>query len=289
MKQMNVIEALRWASSFLKEKNREPNAGELLLGHVLRMRRGELLAAFERELSEVEQKQFTEFVHQHGDGEPIQYITKTEEFYGRPFTVNPEVLIPRPETEELVLAVLERLKHFFTESKALNVVDIGTGSGIIAVTLKLERPDMKVTGVDIAEESLKVSRKNGEALGADVRWVQGDLLQPFLATEERFDIVVSNPPYIPEADIATLDEVVKDHEPIRALVGGEDGYVFYKQIIDQLPEVVADRALVAFEVGYDQGETVASLLKERFGEKIQSEVLKDINGKERIVIGTLTR
>jgi release factor glutamine methyltransferase len=287
MDQMNVIEALRWASSFLQAKNRESNAGELLLGHVLQMRRGELLSSFERVLSDEEASQFSEYVQRHADGVPIQYITKTEDFYGRPFMVSPEVLIPRPETEELVLAVLERSKKLFNDNKKLNVVDIGTGSGIIAITLKLEHPSMSVTGIDIAEQSLKVANENSDTLGADVRWMQGDLLKPFLESDERFDIVVSNPPYIPEADIETLDTVVKDYEPIRALVGGEDGYRFYKQMIDQLPAVVGRRALIVFEVGFNQGETVAALLDTRFGEKIKTEVLTDINGKERIVIGTL--
>ncbi|WP_349410874.1 peptide chain release factor N(5)-glutamine methyltransferase [Pseudalkalibacillus sp. SCS-8] len=284
---MNVIEALRWASSFLKQKNREPNAAEWLLCHVLQIRRSEMLSSFERELTEEQQLQFKTFVEQHGEGIPIQYLTKTEEFYGRPFTVSPEVLIPRPETEELVLSVLERIPSFFKGKKDLRVVDIGTGSGIIATTLKLEKPSFEVTGIDIAKASLDVARQNSERLGAEVRWMQGDLLQPFLGSGEKFDIVVSNPPYIPESDIETLDETVKAHEPIRALVGGEDGYYFYRKIIRQLPEVLNDRALVAFEVGFDQGDKVASLLEEQFGEDVETEVLIDINGKQRIVIGRI--
>ncbi|MCF6138919.1 peptide chain release factor N(5)-glutamine methyltransferase [Pseudalkalibacillus berkeleyi] len=284
---MNVIEALRWASSFLTEKNREPNAGEWLLGDVLDMRRSELLSSFERSLTSDEESRFVDYVQRHAEGIPVQYITGKEEFYGRTFKVTPEVLIPRPETEELVLAVLERMRKLFPEKEALRVVDIGTGSGIIAITLKLERSELSVTGVDIAEQSLVVARQNGESLNADVRWMQGDLLQPFLHTGERFDVIVSNPPYIPEADIETLDTVVKDHEPIRALVGGQDGYQFYKQMIDQLPEVVANRALIAFEIGYNQGDMVASLLNERFGTSIETEVLTDINKNERIVIGTI--
>ncbi|WP_261131456.1 peptide chain release factor N(5)-glutamine methyltransferase [Bacillus sp. Marseille-Q3570] len=282
---MNVIEALKWASSFLNENGREPNAAEWLLCHVLGARRSEMLSSLERVLTEEEEQQFSIYVKTHAEGTPVQYITKTEEFYGRPFTVSPEVLIPRPETEELVLAVLERIQKRFPERDKLNVVDIGTGSGIIAITLKLERPDLNVTGVDIAEESLQVARENAHNLGADVRWMRGDLFQPFLSSGERFDLIVSNPPYIPEADIETLSSIVKDYEPIRALVGGEDGYQFYKKMIDTLPDVLEKRGLVAFEVGYDQGTTVASLLREKLGDQVETEILTDINGKERIVIG----
>ncbi|WP_221567757.1 peptide chain release factor N(5)-glutamine methyltransferase [Alkalihalobacillus sp. TS-13] len=284
---MNVIGALKWASSFLDEKGREPNAAEWLLCHILGARRSEMLSSLERVLTEEEEQQFSDYVKKHAEGTPVQYITKTEEFYGRPFTVSPEVLIPRPETEELVLAVLERIQKHFPERDELNVVDIGTGSGIIAITLKLERPDFNVTGVDIAEESIQVARENARILGADVRWMQGDLFQPFLVSRERFDVIVSNPPYIPEADIQTLSSIVKDYEPIRALVGGADGYQFYKKMIDTLPDVLEERGLIAFEVGYDQGITVASLLRETFGDQIETEILTDINGKERIVIGVV--
>ncbi|MGP4079385.1 peptide chain release factor N(5)-glutamine methyltransferase [Pseudalkalibacillus sp. R45] len=282
---MNVIEALKWASSFLNEKSREPNAAEWLLCHVLGARRSEMLSSLERILTEVEEQQFSDYVKKHAEGTPVQYITKTEEFYGRPFMVSPEVLIPRPETEELVLAVLERIQKHFPERDKLNVVDIGTGSGIIAITLKLERPDLNVTGVDIAEESLQVARENVRNLGADIRWIRGDLFQPFIASDERFDVIVSNPPYIPEADIETLSSIVKDYEPIRALVGGADGYQFYEKMIDTLPDVLEERGLIAFEVGYDQGTTVASLLHEKLGDQVETEILTDINGKERIVIG----
>ncbi|WP_408011828.1 peptide chain release factor N(5)-glutamine methyltransferase [Pseudalkalibacillus sp. A8] len=284
---MNVIEALKWASSFLNEKGREPNAAEWLLCHVLEVRRSEMLSSLQRVLTKEEECQFSDYIKMHAEGTPVQYLTKTEEFYGRPFTVSPEVLIPRPETEELVLAVLERIQKLFPEQNDLNVADIGTGSGIIAITLTLERPDLNVTGVDIAEESLQVACENANKLQADVRWVHGDLFQPFLESGERFDVIVSNPPYIPEADIETLSSIVKDYEPIRALVGGADGYEFYNKMIDSLPEVMEDRALIAFEVGYDQGQTVASLLQEKLGEHVQTEVLTDINGKERIVIGVV--
>ncbi|MCF6410912.1 peptide chain release factor N(5)-glutamine methyltransferase [Pseudalkalibacillus salsuginis] len=284
---MNVIEALKWASCFLKEKGREPNAAEWLLCHVLEARRGEMLSSLERVLTEEEEHQFSDYVKKHAEGTPVQYLTQTEDFYGRRFSVSPEVLIPRPETEELVLAVLERAQKHFSDQDELNVADIGTGSGIIAITLKLERPDLYVTGVDIAEQSLQVARENARKLQAEVRWVHGNIFQPLLESGERFDIIVSNPPYIPEADIETLSPIVRDNEPIRALVGGEDGYEFYKKMIDSLPEVLEDRALIAFEVGYDQGKTVASLLKGKLGDCVQTEVLTDINGKERIVIGVV--
>ncbi|WLD95484.1 peptide chain release factor N(5)-glutamine methyltransferase [Alkalihalobacillus sp. AL-G] len=283
---MMVSEALSRASSFLKKEKKEPRAAELLLGHILKKKRSELLAKLDLPLNEVQLDQFNRMIKQHANGVPVQYIIGYEEFYGRTFLVNSDVLIPRPETEELVYAVLERIQANFS-NKPLNVVDIGTGSGAIAVTLKLENPKLKVTGVDIAKASLEVAAENSQHLQADVRWVNGDLLQPFQNTKERFDVIVSNPPYIPEAEIETLSSIVREHEPVRALVGGKDGYHFYKRLMDEIPSVIGEKALIAFEVGYDQARTVGDMLKKTFGDRVQIEIITDINGKERIVTGLI--
>ncbi|WP_257347666.1 peptide chain release factor N(5)-glutamine methyltransferase [Pseudalkalibacillus decolorationis] len=280
---MKVSEALSWASSFLTKEGKEARAGELLLGDVLDMKRSELLSKLDRLLTESEINAFKQMIEQHANGVPVQYIIGAEEFYGRKFTVNPEVLIPRPETEELVLAVLERIKDYFAADQTLNVVDIGTGSGAIAVTLKLENPKLQVTGVDIALSSLQVATENSRSLQADVRFIHGDLLQPFQSGTEHFDVIVSNPPYIPEADIEALSSIVREHEPVRALVGGEDGYLFYNRLIEEIPSVIAEKAFIAFEVGYDQAQTVGDRLRETFGPRAKVEIIKDINGKDRIV------
>ncbi|WP_102348370.1 peptide chain release factor N(5)-glutamine methyltransferase [Bacillus sp. Marseille-P3661] len=288
---MKVHEALNWASSFLQDNIRETFAAELLLRHHLGVSRAGLYASMhDLWLDEDAVAAFVADVQSFAAGVPVQYLIGYEEFYGRRFSVNEEVLIPRPETEELVEGVLNRCRDHFGAGSSdwgLNLVDVGTGSGIIAVTLALEEPSFKVTASDIAAESLEVARRNAAELGAeDIRFVQGDLLLPFIESGEKFDVIVSNPPYIPAADIAGLADTVKDHEPMRALVGGVDGLDLYRRFMEQLPLVVTDRGLIAFEIGVGQGQAVAGLLAETFAERdIHVEIVNDINGKDRMVFG----
>ncbi|RZT21184.1 peptide chain release factor N(5)-glutamine methyltransferase [Fictibacillus sp. BK138] len=282
-----VHEALAWASSFLADHNREAFAAEILMRHVLGdVSRTDMLMRLHDPISEEKYEELRAAVDRHVDGEPVQYITGREDFYGRTFSVNEEVLIPRPETEELVKHTLTLIEEHFPDGEQVAVADIGTGSGAISVTMALENTDLKVYTVDIAKESIEVARGNARKLGADVEFLHGDLLKPFIEKGIKLDVVVSNPPYIPDSEIAVLDTIVKDKEPMRALSGGEDGYDFYRRFMEELPLVLKGRALVGFEVGAGQGATVASMLKDTFPAATVY-VKYDISGKDRMVFAVV--
>ena len=291
MKAMKVYEALNWASSFLKKNDRDENAGELLLRHHMKLDRAQLFSRMQEMMPMEMQSSFIFNVHKHVAGIPVQYLMGKEEFYGRSFFVSEEVLIPRPETEELVVGVLDRVnKHFGngngSADEKLSVVDVGTGSGAIAITLALENSGLNVHATDIAGESLEVAMDNAEALSAEVAFLQGDLLLPFIEQDIKVDVVVSNPPYIPQKEYEGLSTVVKDFEPYRALVGGVSGLEFYERFMDELPKVLKERAIVAFEVGMGQGEEVKALLEKTFPQA-EVEVVLDINGKDRMVFARI--
>lgn len=286
MSKAKVYEALNWASSFLKEYKRDENAGELLLRHYLQMNRSTFLANLREELPAQVEECFRAAVKMHAEGKPIQYIIGYEEFYGRTFTVNEDVLIPRPETEELVVGIIERLKKRFNFNEKVKLVDVGTGSGAIAVTLKLECPELDVTATDIYLPTLNLAKENAEKLQAEIQFVEGDLLQPFIKKEQKFKVVVSNPPYIPDADVEWMSEVVTDHEPHRALFAGYDGLDLYRRLIKELPNAVEPKAIIGLEVGMGQGKAVSNLLQVAFPDAFV-EVVNDINGKDRMVFAEI--
>jgi release factor glutamine methyltransferase len=193
-------------------------------------------------------------------GEPIQYITGEAEFYGLPFRVTPAVLIPRPETElllEKVLGLAAELPHL---GGNLRIADVGAGSGAIAVVLARHLPHAEVTATDLSEAALAVARENAEINGvsARIRFLNGDLLAPVAA--EQFDCIVSNPPYVPESDRASLSVEVRDHEPAIALFAGDDGLAVYRRLIPAAFAALAPGGLLALEIGCGQSDAVATLL-----------------------------
>lgn len=280
MSNVKVYEALHWASSFLKEHHRDENAGELLMQWVLQMGRAQLFAEQRMELRADDWQRFEAAVKDHGEGCPIQHIIGYEEFYGRKFIVNKDVLIPRPETEELIVAVLKNIRAHFGD-QPLKLADIGTGSGAIAITMKLEHPVLDVSASDISDAALEVAQKNAQQLNADIHFYKGDLLEPFIQTGDKWDIIVSNPPYIPNEE--TLSDVVQEHEPHNALFGGVDGLDFYRRFAQDIHRVIHKKAIIAFEIGAGQGEAVANLMRQAFP-SAETEVIYDINGKDRIVL-----
>ncbi|WP_141603674.1 peptide chain release factor N(5)-glutamine methyltransferase [Terrilactibacillus laevilacticus] len=280
------FEALNWASSFLSKHDRDANIGEILLCHRLGLTRTELLVDIRESLKKEDEIWFKDGVIQHvKTGEPVQYMTGTETFYGRTFHVSPAVLIPRPETEELIEWVKNWANLYFPHKKELSVCDIGTGSGAIAITLALEKPEWHVSTVDLSADAIKVAKDNAKNLHATVDFYEGSFLQPLIDHHKKVDILVSNPPYISKEGMRSLQDVVKDHEPHLALSGGEDGLDAYRCILKEVRQIMKDQLLIGFEIGYDQGEAIQNLIKQTFDQQIEAlKVMKDINGNDRVAL-----
>ncbi|MDA7025380.1 peptide chain release factor N(5)-glutamine methyltransferase [Bacillus sp. CLL-7-23] len=281
-----IFEALNWASSYLTEAGRDRNAAEILLIDQLQLERSQLLANFHDVMSEADLLQFEKQVELHRSGVPVQYITGKEFFYGREFLVNHHVLIPRPETEEVVETVLFQANRVFSGKDCLQTVDIGTGSGAIAITLALECQRMSVSATDISKAALKMAMNNADRLGAQVDFFSGDLLEPLISRNKKADIIVSNPPYISEEEMAVLSDVVRLHEPVNALTDGADGLQFYQRFMKEIPNLISEKALVVFEIGWTQGKAVRDMFL-KFFPKAEVQVKKDLNGNDRIVYAVI--
>ena len=212
--------------------------------------------------------------------EPMQYVLGYSWFYGYRFQVNENVLIPRPETEELVANILADLDEYFAEAKTIDAVDIGTGSGAIALSLAKEEPKIRMSATDISAEAVDVAKANAASLGIDVKFLVGDMAQPVIDAGMKVDLLICNPPYIPQEE--TLEASVKDYEPHVALFGGVDGLKFYRQVFAAAPQVLKDKAMMAFEIGWNQKAALLAEVRKTFGD-VRAEVVKDINGKDRML------
>lgn len=240
---------------------------------------------------------YLSLIERRASGEPLQYITGTQEFMGLEFKVTPAVLIPRQDTETMVEDAMELLEKGTvrgeTYAKAgglTDVLDLCCGSGAIGVSLAKLCPKTKVTCSDISEDALAVAKENAKSNGAKVKFEKSDLFAAFCGTlgKKKFDLIISNPPYIKSEVIPTLQTEVKDHEPMMALDGGEDGLDFYRLIAEQSVNHLSKAGVLMMEIGHDQGEDVCDLLRatERFE---QVACLKDLAGRERIVIGRFVK
>ena len=250
---------------------------ELLLLHILSLPRTILYTYPSRLLNEREQAAFRAAVGRRVQGEPIQYITGLQEFYGLALAVSPAVLIPRPETELLVAAVLDRLPP----TGALRIAEVGTGSGAIAIALACHLPEARVTAIDCSAEALAVARRNAATHGVASRidFVEGDLLGGF-GEEAFFDAVVSNPPYIPEGDRARLERQVREFEPAMALFAGQDGMDIYDRLLPQAWSRLRPGGLLAMEIGAGQREAIAR----RLVDWAAVQFLEDLRGIPRTVV-----
>ena len=267
----------------------------LLLEYVCHTSRNDLLVHGDREVAETEQQAYEQLLAKRAEHIPLQQLTGEQEFMGLTFLVNEHVLIPRQDTEVLVEEVMKNLHDGF------RILDLCTGSGCILLSLLHYSNDCSGVGADLSEEALEVARKNAEQLGeSSALFVQGDLFAP---VEGKFEIIVSNPPYICSDVIPTLMEEVREHEPMQALDGGADGldfyrkiiqgaemflcalYDFYRKIIQGAKEHLCGGGQLFFEIGYDQGEAVQRLMEQAGYREV--ECVQDFAGLDRVVFGTL--
>lgn len=275
-----VRKLIKEAESHLDEDHKDVNVAKVLFYHLAHKEPHELYLMMNEEVDVDLEKAFLSGMEQYYQGTPIQYIKGYETFFGRDFKVNEDVLIPRYETEELVENILYRIDDYFQDYQNITLCDVGTGSGAIGITLSLEEPRLKVIATDISQEALVVAKENAQLLNASVEFRQGDLLQPLLETHEKVDIFVSNPPYIPNDQ--EIEAMVKDNEPHVALFGGNDGLYFYRKIFQEVKPLLNERALLAFEMGFDQRELMEQAIHDFFGD-YPFEIIKDMNGKDRML------
>jgi release factor glutamine methyltransferase len=267
-------EALQAARGRLAAVSKNPRRdAEVLLAHLLGWDQAALLTHPERLLSPTEADQFESMLSRRLASEPVQYITEVQEFFGLPFEVSPAVLIPRPETEHLVEAVLER----FGRESSPRIVDVGTGSGAIAVALAHAIPRSQVTAVDLSSAALEVAQRNAERHGVleRVTLLQSDLLADLKGAD--FEVVVSNPPYIAEGEV--LEPQVFNYEPRSALYAGPTGLEVYERLIPQAREVLKPQGWLMLEIGYGQSPPLLKLLSDWH----EVSLLDDLQGIPRVV------
>jgi release factor glutamine methyltransferase len=244
---------LNWTTDFLREKGADSPRldAEVLLAHVRGCKRIELYTAFEEPASEELRQQFRELVKQRAAGKPVAYLVGQREFFSLPFEVTPEVLIPRPETELLVVRALDLAKQApLTERQdGIQIADVGIGSGILAVTLAKRLPSSQVTAIDVSPAALAVAQRNAErhVVTDRIEWFQSDLFASVPA-DRKFDIIVSNPPYITTAEMAALANDVRRFEPELALHGGEQGTDVISQLIPQAADRLAPEGWLLMEI-----------------------------------------
>ena len=275
------INLLSKSIQYLKKYNVE-NArldAEYIFAYVLGVKRISLMLNFDEEISEENKNLIRQYIVRRGKyREPLQYIVKEWEFYGYPIKVDGRVLIPRQDTEILV----EQCIFLMKEKENPKILDIGTGSGAISIALAKELPESEVLGLDVSDDALKMAVINRELNNvSNLKFLKSDVFQH--VREKNYDLIVSNPPYIPVEEYNELMPEVKEYEPRMALTDGGDGYYFYKKISEESVNYLKNGGYLAFEVGYNQGETVSQLM-EKNGFQIVGRVA-DYGGIERVIIG----
>ena len=309
------IEALKQAEYILNNEGIESARleAELLLAHVLKVGRLYLYVNLDQELTQEQIDSYHKLIQRRSVHEPTAYILGHREFMDLDLIVNEDVLIPRPETEVLVETVIDHLNDIGTRSKEqgaseavmkreldprlltldpknpltldpIRIADIGTGSGAIAISLAKSFPNAAVEAVDISEEAINIAKLNADRYGLQITFHLGDLLSPL--SDNKYNAIVSNPPYIPSQIIDGLQAEVKEYEPRTALDGGNDGLDFYRRLIVEVPKLLTENGFLAVEIGFDQAASVKSLIEDT-GLYGDVEVIKDLSHNDRVVVAKL--
>lgn len=294
---MQIKELLRLGSSQLEQSSIESYflEGRILLMHATELSHENILVSYDKELSEVVsdykleksaddiKKEFLSYITRRKSLEPIAYIIGHKEFYGRKFLVDHNTLIPRPETELLVDAILDYIENNNLKDHSLQILDIGTGSGNISCTLGLELDNSKIIATDISEEALNIANKNVKAfcISNKVNLIKSNLFSDLNSFKNSFDIIVSNPPYIAKEEESLVAYETKNFEPTKALYAEESGLRFYREILEQSKKFLKKNGMLFFEIGYNQIDNIVNLAnKNSF--RIDNRY-KDIHGITRVI------
>ena len=274
MKIWTIRELLDWLTTQFEmyEVTSPKQNAETIISHVLKMKRLDIYLYLEKEISETQFDTISEIASRREKQEPLQYILGETEFYGYKIKVSKKVLIPRPETELLV----ERIIH--EEKKVSSILEIGTGSGAIVIAIAKSLNPKNIDAVDISKSALKIAQKNADLNNVEINFFRSDI---FENVTSKYDLIISNPPYISHKEYQQLPKEIKDHEPKSALQAEKNGLYFYEKILQNAKEHLTESGRIYFEIGYDQAEKITEIAKENGFSDIQ--VFKDLNGFDRIM------
>ena len=276
---MNRRQAITRACLLLRRQGKEESLARFLLMYILDENSQQFTNNISEQLTKEKEELYFSLIDKHIEKNvPLSHLVGFEYFYDRKFKVTKDVLSPRMETEELIYKVIEYIKSI--NKNNIKILDLCTGSGIIGITLRKELgfKSVEVVASDISEEALKVAKENAIMNEAEVKFIQSDIFENI---NEKFDIIVSNPPYIAYNDKITMEDNVLNYDPHLALFAEEDGMYFYREIVENAKEYLEEDGLVFFEIGYDQREKILKLANEN---GFKAEVYKDINGRDRMAI-----
>lgn len=272
-------EAVKTAEVACMNHNVPKETVMLYLVEIANMERYNLYMHFDEEMPEELFHEFNKGIERIIKHEPLAHVLGYSWFYGYKFKINEDVLIPRYETEELVANILAKKDEIFNDQN-VDAIDVGTGSGAIAIALKKEENSINMYASDISDKAIVVAKENALNNEADISFMTGDMLQPFIDANIKCDILISNPPYIPSEE--KIEDSVYDFEPHVALFGGTDGLEYYRIIFKNCKKVLKEKSFMAFEIGYNQFESLEIEIKKYLGD-VRYEIIKDMNGKNRML------